>query len=75
MIQNVFPDDRLWSFSAHWLLLPERLQPPGPAGRQRVPHVLLPPVSPQTPVAASPPLKTHKIRFLAKPEYFLVEMC
>ena len=57
----VLLDDRLWSCSAHGLLLPERIQPPGPAGRQRVPHVLLPPVSQHAPVAAGPPLNTDEI--------------
>lgn len=38
-------DDCLWGFSAQGLLLPELLQHPGPAGGQRVPHLLWHPVS------------------------------
>ncbi len=34
-------DDRVWSFSAHWLLLQKRIQPSGPAGGQRVSHIFL----------------------------------
>lgn len=40
-------DDGLWSFSSHRLFLQERLQPPGPAGRQCVAHVFLLTVSRQ----------------------------
>lgn len=41
-------DDCLWGFPAQGLVLPELLQHLGPAGGQRVPHLLWHPVSPST---------------------------
>lgn len=40
-VHCVCVDDRIWSLPAHGLLLSERLQPAGPAGGQRLAHLLL----------------------------------